>query len=88
MTDRVSLADLLYRVLEGSGPDRELDAEIARFLILAGAEDIARSRYGWSYFTASLDAAVTLYPVLPAVIPSCPRKASAAALRARSAAHD
>jgi len=29
MTDRVSLADLLYRVLEGSGPDRELDAEIA-----------------------------------------------------------
>ena len=36
-------------------------------------------------FTASLDAAVTLYPVLPEVIPSCPRKASAAALRARAA---
>ena len=29
MTDRVSLADFLYRVLEGSGPDLELDAEIA-----------------------------------------------------------
>ena len=36
-------------------------------------------------YTASLDAAVTLYPVLPEVIPSCPRKASAAALRARAA---
>ena len=36
-------------------------------------------------FTASLDAAVTLYPVLPEVISSCPRKASAAALRARAA---
>jgi hypothetical protein len=37
------------------------------------------------HFTASLDAVVTLYPVLPEVIPSCPRKASAAALRARVA---
>jgi hypothetical protein len=36
-------------------------------------------------YTESLDAAVTLYPVLPEVIPSCPRKASAAALRARAA---
>ncbi|MFN7611683.1 MAG: hypothetical protein ACK5QX_12245 [bacterium] len=35
-------------------------------------------------YTASLDAAVTLYPVLPETIPSCPRKASAAALRARA----
>jgi hypothetical protein len=40
------------------------------------------------HYTASLDAAVTLYPTLPEVIPSCPRKASAAALRARAAAHD
>lgn len=39
-------------------------------------------------FTADLNAAVTLYPVRPEVIPSCPRKASAAALRARAAAHD
>jgi hypothetical protein len=39
-------------------------------------------------YTASLDAAVTLYPVLPEVISSCPRKASAAALRARAAAHE
>jgi hypothetical protein len=48
--------------------------------------------YSWTkdgetppYYTASLDAAVTLYAVPPEVIPSCPRKASAAALRARAA---
>ena len=36
-------------------------------------------------YTTSLDAAKTLYPVLPDTIPSCPRKATAAALRARAA---
>jgi hypothetical protein len=30
MTDRATLEALLARVLEGTGPDRELDAEIAR----------------------------------------------------------
>jgi hypothetical protein len=40
------------------------------------------------HFTSRLDAAVKLYPVLPEVISSCPRKASAAALRARAAAHE
>jgi hypothetical protein len=39
-------------------------------------------------YTASLDAAVTLYFALPQVSPSCPRKASAAALRARAAAYE
>jgi hypothetical protein len=39
-------------------------------------------------YTESLDAAVTLYPVLPEVISSCPRKASAAALRAWASAHE
>ena len=39
----------------------------------------------WDRLTGSLDAAVTLYPTLPELIPSCPRKASAAALRARAA---
>jgi hypothetical protein len=63
MTDRATLLALAERCEQAAGPDRELDAEIARFLVLAGAEDIARSRYGWSYFTASLDAAVTLVPV-------------------------
>jgi hypothetical protein len=37
------------------------------------------------YYTASLDAAVTLYPELPDTVPSCPRKATAAALRAIAA---
>ena len=30
MTERATLEALLARVLEGTGPDRELDAEIAR----------------------------------------------------------
>ena len=37
------------------------------------------------HYTASLDAAASLYPTLPETIPSCPRKATAAALRARLA---
>ncbi len=40
------------------------------------------------HVTSRLDAAVKLYPELPEVSPSCPRKASAAALRARVAAYD
>ena len=32
MTDRANLENLLARVLEGTGPDRELDADIARAL--------------------------------------------------------
>jgi hypothetical protein len=39
-------------------------------------------------YTSSLDEAITLYPALPDLIPSCPRKASAAALRAMAAAQD
>jgi hypothetical protein len=33
-------------------------------------------------YLRSLDAALTLYPELPDTVPSCPRKATAAALRA------
>jgi hypothetical protein len=43
---------------------------------------------GWARVTEHLDEAVTLYLARPEVIPSCPRKASAAALRARAAAHE
>ncbi len=39
-------------------------------------------------YTSSLDAAVMLYPMRPEVIPSCPRKASTAALRAMAAAQE
>jgi hypothetical protein len=99
---RADLIALIERVEAARGPDRELDAEIARTRLPADADDIARSRGGWSYrvfgpegwddewmevlpYTGSLDAAVTLYPALPDMIPSCPRKATAAALRARLA---
>lgn len=49
MTDRATLEALLARVLEGEGPDRELDAEIARMLLPSDADAVTRSRYGWSY---------------------------------------
>jgi hypothetical protein len=103
MSDPATLLALADRCEQAAGPDRELDAEIARFLVLTGAEDIARSRYGWSYFTASLDAAVTLVPegcgwmVMKNVakVGRWPKRAStpalalcAAALRARAAAYD
>jgi hypothetical protein len=35
-------------------------------------------------YTGSIDAAMTLYEVPPDMVPSCPRKACIAALRARS----
>ena len=49
MTDRATLEALLARVLEGEGPDRELDAEIARLLLPPDADAVTRSRHGWSY---------------------------------------
>jgi hypothetical protein len=98
MTDRTTLLALAERCEQAAGPDRVLDAEITKSFIPRDATHVVRSRYGWSFiiaqelewlenqpYTASLDAAVTLYPELPEVIPSCPRKASAAALRARAA---
>ena len=49
MTDRATLQALLNRVLEGTGPDRELDAEITRMLLPPDADAVTRSRHGWSY---------------------------------------
>jgi hypothetical protein len=60
-------------------------------ILLRNRKDYAVSLYNryaedkTPHYAASVDAAVTLYPTLPEVIPSCPRKASAAALRARAA---
>jgi hypothetical protein len=101
MTDPATLLALADRCEQAAGPDRELDQDITKLLVPNNATHIYRSRRGWSFFvydsgkgiewlenqpyTASLNAAVTLYSVLPEVIPSCPRKASAAALRARAA---
>lgn len=49
MTNRATLQAMLNRVLEGEGPDRELDAEIARLLLPPDADAVTRSRHGWSY---------------------------------------
>jgi hypothetical protein len=46
---RADLTALIERVEAATGPDRELDAEIARTRLPADADDIARSRGGWSY---------------------------------------
>ena len=49
MSKRATLEALLARVLEGEGPDRELDAEIARMQLPPDADAVTRSRHGWSY---------------------------------------
>ena len=49
MTNRATLESLLARVLEGEGPDLELDAEITRMLLPPDADAVTRSRHGWSY---------------------------------------
>ena len=63
MTERATLEALLARVLEGTGPDRELDLDIDDFMLKHGPEsDQGRNpRYVLPY-TASLDAALTLVP--------------------------
>lgn len=86
MTDRATLLALAERCEQAAGPDAGLDLAIwTSFLDTPGFQPPSPWR---TDYTASLDAAVTLYLVLPEVIPACPRKASAAALRARAAAHD
>lgn len=49
MTNRATLLSLADRCERASGPDRHLDAEIARVLLPSEATGITRSRYGWSY---------------------------------------
>jgi hypothetical protein len=86
MTDPATLLALAQRCEQAAEPDAGLDLAIwTSFFDTPGF----RAPSPWrTDYTASLDAAVTLYPVLPEAIPSCPRKASAAALRARAAAYE
>lgn len=49
MSDAATLRDLIARVESAAGHDRELDRAIARLLLPAGAEDVAKSAHGWSY---------------------------------------
>jgi hypothetical protein len=96
---KAALLALADRVQALAGPCRETDAEIALALgmydrpeELGSFVDLAEAVVGgggqtWAppEFTASLDAAISLYPELPDTVPSCPRKATAAALRAIAA---
>lgn len=82
MTDPATLLALAERCEQAAGPDAGLD--LAIWKALSEMPGFKHPLPIWRFdVTARLDAAVTLYPVLPEVIPSCPRKASAAALRAR-----
>lgn len=58
MTERTTLETLLARVLEGAGPDRELDRAIAMTL----PPKARRGMYVRRHYTGSLDAALTLVP--------------------------
>ena len=59
MTNRATLEALLARVLEGEGPDRELDFEIAAAF---GWPDSPNLHQHARRYTTSLDAALTLVP--------------------------
>ena len=71
MTNRATLEALLARVLEGTGPDRELDGDLAEALQVGG-NPWKHEGDGWigvhgfgcqaAMFTQSLDAAITLVP--------------------------
>lgn len=72
MTPKQSLLDLADRVEKAEGPDRELDAEIARTLDLLGTyradflgwDDVGHAIYraGPHHYTSSIDAALSLVP--------------------------
>jgi hypothetical protein len=84
MTDPATLLALADRCEQAAGPDAGLD--LAIWKALSEMPGFKHPSPIWRFdVTESLDAAVTLYLVLPEVISSCPRKASAAALRARAA---
>jgi hypothetical protein len=76
---RDDLTALIARVEAATRPNFTLEVDIAE------AIGRPRLRPATPAYTASLDAAASLYPTLPDTIPSCPRKATAAALRARLA---
>ena len=59
MTDRATLEALLARVLEGTGPDRELDFAIAAAF---GWPDSPNLHQHARRYTESLDATLTLVP--------------------------
>lgn len=93
MSDRDTLAALVARVEKATGPDESLDAAIGRAMGLPieswhngrwYEEDNNAVSHPLPRYTASLDAALTVYPGRPPfVIHSEPRLALRDALRAR-----
>jgi hypothetical protein len=81
MTNKSALLELASRCEKATGPDRELDLAIA---LAVGDETWAEPDRAKLYYTASLDAAMSLYLRVPERIPSDPRKATAEALRQRA----
>lgn len=87
MTDTAKLAERIEALDE---PCREIDAEIARAMS-GNPSNYYYDRFDgeWasdthaSHYTASLDAAMTLYKTLPERVPSDPKAACAEALRQR-----
>ena len=92
---KAAILALADRVQALTGPCRETDSavSIALFPDQHALVDLVRGQMSswWAMincitrYTASLDAAISLYPELPDTVPSCPRKATAAALRAIAA---
>lgn len=77
LTDLEALAD---RVEALSGPDRDVDMNIC--IALNTGRSMDPRDPGARHYTGSLDAAMTLYSRTVDNIPTCPRKATAEALRA------
>lgn len=92
MNDRAKLLDLADRVKRATGAVRELDADIALtqgWHVYAGDNWIGpRAEICVPAYTASLDAAMSLYVTIPEHIPSNPRLATAEALRQRANAKE
>lgn len=78
MSELLALAD---RCEADTVPDRDLDDDIVS---LMNPDAIVGPGCAIPHFTASLDAALSLYLILPNLVPSCPRKATADALRQRA----
>ncbi|WP_420140186.1 hypothetical protein [Sphingomonas sp.] len=82
-----SLLELAERAEKVTGPDRELDIAIWRLVDPKAIEVEAQGRrpLPWLHrYTASLDAAMTLYVEVPERVPPNPRLATAEALRQRA----
>lgn len=85
--NRATLLALAERVEAATGADRDIDHAI--YAVANPAKPIPHDRrlLPWEHcYTASLDAAMSLYITIPERIPSNPRLATAEALRQRAIA--